>query len=204
MYESTKDLYIQPLSYLVRQVYNQCVVVGKERDTRSEKVFKEQPLYNLTPEEINSNTQLWKILLSKRVKKLGCRNVFEDIMSNFNERYRVSYHSFKRWMEPEYGIPRARRVQKFLVENYLGIRPPYINLIRRMKERNRTDTEEITINIRHFLNIALLNNNTETVFDALSDEIRDLLDINEPNDIKRIITDVKEIINFEPVKLIEQ
>lgn len=204
LYESTKDLYIQPLSYLVRQVYNQCVVVGKERDTRSEKVFKEQPLYNLTPEEINSNTQLWKILLSKRVKKLGCRNVFEDIMSNFNERYRVSYHSFKRWMEPEYGIPRARRVQKFLVENYLGIRPPYINLIRRMKERNRTDTEEITINIRHFLNIALLNNNTETVFDALSDEIRDLLDINEPNDIKRIITDVKEIINFEPVKLIEQ
>lgn len=95
LYESTKDLYIQPLSYLVRQVYNQCVVVGKERDTRSEKVFKEQPLYNLTPEEINSNTQLWKILLSKRVKKLGCRNVFEDIMSNFNERYRVSYHSFK-------------------------------------------------------------------------------------------------------------
>ena len=107
-------------------------------------------------------------------------------------------------MEPDYGIPRARRVQKFLVENYLGIKPPYINLIRRIKERTKNNTEEITINIRHFLNIALLNDNYNSVFNSLSDETRDLLDISTPSDIKRIIADVKDTIKLEPIKSIEQ
>ena len=204
LYESVTDLFIQPLSSLVRRVNSQFIDNQKDKDNRSERMFKEQPLYGLTQEEIDSDTQLWKILLAKRVEKMGCKNVYEEVMDNFNERYRVSYHSFKRWLEPDYGIPRARKVQKFLVENYLGIRPPYINLIRRIKERTKSDTEGITINIRHFLNIALLNDDFNIVYNALSDEIRDLLDINSSEDVEKIVTDVKEIINLEPVKSISQ
>ena len=136
--------------------------------------------------------------------QFGCKNVYDEVMSNFNERYRVSYRSFKKWLEPDYGIPRARKVQKFLVEDYLGILPPYINLIRRIKERTKSDTEEITISIRHFLNIALLNDDFVITYNALSDETRDLLDINAPEDVETIISDVKEHINFEPVKTISQ
>ena len=204
LYESVTDLFIQPLSSLVRRVNSQFIDNQKDKDNRSERMFKEQPLYGLTQEEIDSDTQLWKILLAKRVEKMGSNNVYEEVMDNFNERYRVSYHSFKRWLEPDYGIPRARKVQKFLVENYLGIRPPYINLIRRIKERTKSDTEGITINIRHFLNIALLNDDFNIVYNALSDEIRDLLDINSSEDVEKIVTDVKEIINLEPVKSISQ
>lgn len=204
LYESVTDLSIQPLSCLVRRVNNQFIDSQKDKDHKSERMFKEQSLYGLTQEEIDSDTQLWKILLAKRVEKMGCKNVYEEVMDNFNERYRVSYYSFKRWLEPDYGIPRARKVQKFLVENYLGIRPPYINLIRRIKERTKSDTEGITISIRHFLNIALLNDDFYIVYNALSDEIRDLLDINSSEDVEKIVTDVKEIIKLEPVKYISQ
>ncbi len=204
LYESITDLSIQPLSSLVRRVNNQFIDSQKEKDNRSERMFKEQPLYGLTQEEIESDTQLWKILLAKRVKNIGCENVYEEVMANFNERYRVSYHSFKRWLEPDYGIPRARKVQKFLVEDYLGIRPPYINLIRRIKERTKSDTEGITISIRHFLNIALLNDDFDVVYNTLSDEIRDLLDINSSEDIENIISNVKEIIDLKPIKSISQ
>lgn len=204
LYESVTNLSIQPLSSLVRYVNNQFIDNQRDKDSKSERMFKEQPLYGLTKEEIASDTQLWKILLAKRVEKIGCKNVYEEVMANFNERYRVSYHSFKRWLEPEYGIPRARKVQKFLVEDYLGIKPPYINLIRRIKERTKSDTEGITINIRHFLNIALLNDDLDVVYNALSNEIRDLLDINSSNDIENIITNVKEIISLEPIISISQ
>lgn len=204
LYESVNGLSIQPLSSLVRRVNNQFIDSQKDKDNRSERMFKEQPLYGLTQDEIESDTQLWKILLDKRVEQYGCKNVYEEVMSNFNERYRVSYHSFKRWLEPDYGIPRARKVQKFLVEDYLGIRPPYINLIRRIKERTKSDTEGITISIRHFLNIALLNDDFNIVYNALSDETRDLLDINSTKDVENIVSDVKERINFEPVKSISQ
>lgn len=161
LYESVTDLSIQPLASLVRRVNSQYIDAQKDKDSRSERMFKEQSLYGLSKEEIESNTQLWKILLAKHVELFGCKEVYEDIMSNFNKRYKVSYHSFKRWLEPDYGIPRARKVQKFLIEEYLGIRPPYINLIRRIKERTKSDTEGITISIRHFLNIALLNDDYE-------------------------------------------
>lgn len=204
LYESVTNLSIQPLSSLVRYVNNQFIDNQRDKDSKSERMFKEQPLYGLAKEEIASDTQLWKILLAKRVEKIGCKNVYEEVMANFNERYRVSYHSFKRWLEPEYGIPRARKVQKFLVEDYLGIKPPYINLIRRIKERTKSDTEGITINIRHFLNIALLNDDLDVVYNALSNEIRDLLDINSSNDIENIITNVKEIISLEPIISISQ
>ena len=204
LYESVTDLSIQPISALVRYVNKQFIESQKDKDDKSERMFKEQSSYGLTQEDIDSDTQLWKILLAKRVQELGCKKVYEEVMSNFNERYRVSYHSFKRWLEPDYGIPRARKVQKFLVEEYLGIRPPYINLIRRIKERTKNDTEGITISIRHFLNIALLNHNLKHIYNALSEETCDLLHIDSPEDIENIVTDVKKIINLKPIKSILQ
>lgn len=204
LYESVTDLSVQPLSSLVKRVKNHFIDSQKDKDNRQERMFKENHLYRLTQEDIESNTQLWKILLAKRVAEKGCKNVYEEVMAKFNERDRVSYHSFKRWLEPNYGIPRARKVQQILVEDYLGIRPPYINLIRRIKERTKSDTEGITISIRHFLNIALLNDKFDSVYKDLSDETRDLLNINSTKDIENIVTYVKEIINLEPVKSISQ
>ena len=203
LYETADNLSIQPLTPLVKAVCKEFIDSEREKDTRSEKMFKEQPSYGLTRQEIDSNLQLWKILLLKRIKDLSERKVYDEIMSHFNERYKISFQSFKKWTDIDYGIPRARKMQKYLVEDYLGIRPPYINLIRRIKERTKNDTEAITISVRHFLNIALLNN-ARDAYEALSPENRDLLDINSPDDVKKIIRSLKDKICYELVKTIKQ
>lgn len=204
LYESYEDLKIQPLAPLVKLVLKNYIDSEREKDTRSERIFKEQPAYGLTSEEIASDVQLWKILLQRRVDSSSERIVYQDIMSHFNERYVISFHSFKRWLEPDYGIPRARKMQKYLVEDYLGIKPPYINLIRRIKERTKSNTESITISIRHFLNIALLSNDYKNVYLALSEETKDLLDITNVKDVIEIVSDIKDRIQFESIKRIEQ
>ena len=204
LYESCNELQIQSLTPLVKLVYNNRVDSENEKDNRSEKMFKEQPSYGLSQEEIDSDVQLWKILLRKKVEQSSYHEVYDEIMSHFNERYIVSFFSFKRWLDPEYGIPRARKMQKYIVEDYLGIRPPYINLIRRIKERTKNDTESITTSIRHFLSLALLTTNYKDVLNALSEETLDLLDISTTDDIEQILSEVEEKINYESVKNIKQ
>ena len=203
LHETYDNLSIQPLAPLVKNVCKEFIDSEREKDTLSEKLFKEQPSYGLTKQEIDSDLQLWKILLIKRINDLSERKVYYEIMSHFNERYKISFQSFKKWTNIDYGIPRARKMQKYLVEEYLGIRPPYINLIRRIKERTKNDTEAITISVRHFLNIALLNNSKDA-YEALSPENRDLLNINSPDDVKKIILSLKDKICYELVKTIRQ
>lgn len=204
LYESYEDLKLQPLAPLVKLVIKYYIDSERDKDTRSERLFKEQPTYGLSSEEIASNVQLWKILLQKRVDNSSEKNVYDDIMSHFNERYIISFHSFKKWLEPDYGIPRARKMQKYLVEDYLGIKPPYINLIRRIKERTKSDTESIAISIRHFLNIALLSNDYKNIYLALSEETKDLLNISNEDDVIKIMSDVNNRIQLESIKKIEQ
>ena len=201
MYESTEGLFIQPISPLVRAIYKEFIEDVRENDYNSERMFKEQPSYGLTSDEINSDMQLWKLLLLKRINNYSSQEVYKEIMSHFSERDRISYYSFKKWTDLDYGIPRARRMQKFLIEDFLGIRPPYINLIRRIKERTKNDTETIFVSIRHFLSIALLKK-PDAAYSALTPEIMDLLDISSPNDINKIINTIKDRISFEPVKAI--
>ena len=201
MYDDVEGLLIQPIAPLVRTIYKEYIEDVRENDYRSEKMFKEQPSYGLSSDEINSDLQLWKLLLIKRINNISSRAVYDEIMSHFTERYRISYNQFKKWTDLDYGIPRARQMQKFLIEDYLGIRPPYINLIRRIKERTKSDTETISVNIRHFLSIALLKD-PEVAFRALIPEIKDLLDINCPSDISNIMNIVRDKICFEPVKTI--
>jgi hypothetical protein len=202
LHDTYCDLQIQPLSSLVKYVRNR-VDAKKEQNNRSERMFKEQAVYGLSSKEIKSNVQLWKILLEKRIKERSAKTVYEEVMSHFNEQYKVSFHSFKRWIEPDYGIPRARKMQKYLVENYLDIKPPYIHLIRKIKEQTKNDTESINMSIRHFLNLALLENDFEKVYKQLNEEMKDLLDISKKDDIKDLISDVRTKIKFESIKGIE-
>jgi hypothetical protein len=199
----TGEILAQPMSALVKKVYDKYVESERDKDTREEKYFKKRTEYNLSADEIASDVQLWKILLQRRIDADGAASVYNSVMANFNEADKVSFLSFKRWANPDYGIPRARKVQKFLVENYLNIRPPYLNLIRRIKERTKSDTENIKLSIRHFLNICLFNDATNT-FKSLSDETKDLLNIGTESDIEDIVAMVKSNIKLEKIKSIHQ
>lgn len=203
-HESYKNLQIQQLAPLVRHIHKYYIDSKIDKDSKSERMFKEQPLYGLSQAEIDSPVQLWKILLKKKVEETSEKHVYNEIMKNFNEHDVVAFSSFIKWKDPEYGIPRARKMQKFLIEDYLGIKPPYINLVRRIKERTKNKTEYIFASIRYFLNLALLSEDYSKVFSELNDEMKDLLDITSVDDIENMVNDINERIQFQPVKTIIQ
>ena len=72
-------------SRIIKHIYKTFIDLEKDTDSRSERMFKEKESYGLSPEEISSDVQIWKILLAKRVEETSHRAVYEEIMSHFNE-----------------------------------------------------------------------------------------------------------------------
>ena len=197
-FDFNSDIYLQPLSPLIKSVYKDFIDSAIDTDKKNEILFKENPIYGLNRQEIESELQLWKILLINKIKRSSEREVYEEIMSFFNEREKISYFSFLKWTTLDYGIPRSRKMQRFLIEKYLDIKPPYINLIRRIKERSKSNTENINLKIRHFLSIALIHDMDYT-YNVIDSELKDLLGITSMADINTIISTISDKINFDKV-----
>lgn len=202
--DSAEGLSVQPISSLINVITDEYLETKKAEDTRSEKLFKEQPIYALTDEQKASNIQLWKILLQRKINEQTIEVVFNEIMSQFRSEQRISFRAFSLWPNEDYGLPRSNRMQDYLIRNYLGIRDPYLRLVRRLKAKSRNNTEIINANIRHFLSIGLLSDNYEEAFNSLNDEIRDLLSLESKDDVEALINLVSENIYLEPIKSISK
>lgn len=200
--DSAEELSVQPLSSLINFITDEYLVTKKAEDTRSEKLFKEQPLYALSGEQKTSNVQLWKILLLRKIEERTIEHVYSDIMSQFNNEQRISFNSFSQWTNEDYGLPRSNRMQDYLIRSYLGIKDPYLRLVRRLKAKSRNNTEIINANIRHFLSIGLLSDNYISSYNSLNDDIRDLLSLESASDVKALLELVGEKIHLEPIKSI--
>ena len=199
---SVDGLSVQPISYLINIITNEYLETKKAEDAKSEKLFKEQPIYALTGEQKDSNIQLWKILLQRKINERTIDVVYNEIMSQFRSEQQISFRAFSQWPNEDYGLPRSNRMQEFLIRQYLGIKDPYLRVVRRLKAKSRNNTEAINANIRHFLSISLLSDNYKDAFDSLNDEIRDLLSLETADDVKALIELVSEKINLEPIKSI--
>lgn len=200
--DSVDGLSVQPISSLINIITNEYLETKKAEDAMGEKLFKEQPIYGLTEEQITSNVQLWKILLKRRIEERTIEGVYNDIMSQFRSEQQISFNSFSQWSYEDYGLPRSNRMQEYLIRDYLGIKDPYLKLVRRLKAKSRNNTESINANIRHFLSIALLSENYKESYKSLNDEIKDLLSLECAEDIEALIGLVSEKINLEPIKTI--
>lgn len=198
--DSAEGLSIQPISLLVNVITNDYLEKKKNDDTKSEKLFKEQPIYALTDYQKTSNVQLWKILLKRKIDEQTIEVVYNDIMSQFRSEKQISFKAFSQWPNEEYGLPRENKMQEYLIKNYLGIKDPYLKIVRKLKEKMRNNTESINANIRHFLSISLLSNDYKGIYNSLNDEIRDLLSLESADDVKALIELVNEKINLEPIK----
>ena len=194
--DSAEGLFVQPISFLVNVITNDYLEKKKADDTKSEKLFKEQPIYALTDDQKTSNVQLWKILLQRKIDEQTIEVVYHEISSQF----RISFGSFSKWPNEDYGLPRENKMQEYLIKNYLGIKDPYLKIVRKLKEKMRNNTESINANIRHFLSISLLSNDYKGIYNSLNDEIRDLLSLESADDVKALIELVNEKINLEPIK----
>lgn len=197
---SLEKLSLQPMAMLVNLIYDTFIETERDRDIQSERFFKENPAYGLSPAEIENELQLWKILLKKKFEELSPEVVYEQIMT---ADLKVGYSVFLKWPNKDYGLPKFNRLQERLIRDYLKIKDPYLTLVRRIKERNRDNRESINTHIKLFLSQGLVSNNYSGIFQSTNEETREILGLDSPSDIARIITLINNNIKLEPIKTIK-
>jgi len=201
-----ENISIQVLSELVEQVKS--LISDKiEANSNVENIIRRDSKYELSENEINSNIELWKILLNRKVSMFGFEKVYNEIFSSEGNSERISLNTFKQWnnLDGTMILPRSRKDQKHLL-TYLGFQlgSIYHRIISSKKISSINGSRLLNTQIENILRKALLKAIDFKTFDSLIEENTDiftLLDINDIGDLKALI-DLLEI-NLTKVKRIE-
>ena len=203
-FEDPTVISIQPLTDFYQPLED--LLDNEERRAgEGELMIRNNPKYCLTDEEKLSSREMWKILLGHRVAQYGEQVVYNDIMKPLLPAERIQFISFKRWLDTSENsvLPRSRRMQKRVIEEYLQIEGLYTRMLRHRKSRISTNTEGKNIIFRTFLIHCLLETDMKKAYKELSNEALDYLNIGSENDIKIILDLIKDgTINFRLIKSI--
>ena len=203
-FEDPTVISIQPLTDFYQPLED--LLDNEERRAgEGELMIRNNPKYCLTDEEKLSSREMWKILLGHRVAQYGEQVVYNDIMKPLLPAERIQFISFKRWLDTSENsvLPRSRRMQKRVIEEYLQIEGLYTRMLRHRKSRISTNTEGKNIIFRTFLIHCLLETDIKKAYKELSNEVLDYLNIGSENDIKIILDLIKDgTINFRLIKSI--
>ena len=203
-FEDPTVISIQPLTDFYQPLED--LLDNEERRAgEGELMIRNNPKYCLTDEEKLSSREMWKILLGHRVAQYGEQVVYNDIMKPLLPAERIQFISFKRWLDTSENsvLPRSRRMQKRVIEEYLQIEGLYTRMLRHRKSRISTNTEGKHIIFRTFLIHCLLETDMKKAYKELSNEVLDYLNIGSENDIKIILDLIKDgTINFRLIKSI--
>lgn len=203
-FEDPTVISIQPLTDFYQPLED--LLDNEERRAgEGELMIRNNPKYCLTDEEKLSSREMWKILLGHRVAQYGEQVVYNDIMKPLLPAERIQFISFKRWLDTSENsvLPRSRRMQKRVIEEYLQIEGLYTRMLRHRKSRISTNTEGKNIIFRTFLIHCLLETDMKKAYKELSNEVLDYLNIGSENDIKIIVDLIKDgTINFRLIKSI--
>lgn len=203
-FEDPTVISIQPLTDFYQPLED--LLDNEERRAgEGELMIRNNPKYCLTDEEKLSSREMWKILLEHRVAKYGEQVVYNDIMKPLLPAERIQFISFKRWLDTSENsvLPRSRRMQKRVIEEYLQIEGLYTRMLRHRKSRICTNTEGKNVIFRTFLIHCLLETDMKKAYKELSNEVLDYLNIGSENDIKIILDLIKDgTINFRLIKSI--
>ena len=203
-FEDPTVISIQPLTDFYQPLED--LLDNEERRAgEGELMIRNNPKYCLTDEEKLSSREMWKILLGHRVAQYGEQVVYNDIMKPLLPAERIQFISFKRWLDTSENsvLPRSRRMQKRVIEEYLQIEGLYTRMLRHRKSRISTNTEGKNIIFRTFLIHCLLETDMKKAYKELSNEVLDYLNIGSENDIKIILDLIKDgTIKFRLIKSI--
>lgn len=203
-FEDPTVISIQPLTDFYQPLED--LLDNEERRAgEGELMIRNNPKYCLTDEEKLSSREMWKILLGHRVAQYGEQVVYNDIMKPLLPAERIQFISFRRWLDTSENsvLPRSRRMQKRVIEEYLQIEGLYTRMLRHRKSRISTNTEGKNIIFRTFLIHCLLETDMKKAYKELSNEVLDYLNIGSENDIKIILDLIKDgTINFRLIKSI--
>lgn len=163
----------------------------------SERVIRSDKVYALTEEEIQSNVELWKILLKRKVDASSVDEVYNQIIPD-NE---ISKNAFRRWLvyDNPMILPRSRRCQNSLL-TFLGfsLRGSYHRVILTKKLRRNNDTRLLNAQLESLCRFILpIVNFTQEDYDNLYEshsEILTLLDVNGAEDIGALV----ELLEIDP------
>lgn len=204
-FEDPTAISIQPLTDFYQPLEDLLDNRGRKMG-EGEMMIRNNPKYHLTDEEKVSNREMWKILLEHQVSKYGEQVVYNDIMRSLLPAEKIQLISFKRWLDMSENsiLPRSRRMQKRVIEEYLQIEKLYTRLLRHRKSRTSTNTEGKNKIFRTFLIHCLLESDMNKAYQGLSNEVRDYLNIGDETDIRVIIDLIKdESLNLKQIKSIK-
>ena len=205
MFDESQHWVVQPLVDF-HQPLEVFVSTEERKMGDGEVVIRNNPKYNLTESEKKSKREMWKILLEHKVNLFGEQIVYNEIMQPLLPMERIQFNSFRRWLDKAETaiLPRSRRMQRRVIEEYLEIENIYTRMLRLRKSRISTNTEGENTIFRIFLTHCLLEQDFQKAYESLSNEVKDYLNIAGSEDIKTIIDLIKEeYINLRPVKSIE-
>jgi len=198
--ESDHDFLICSLSEL--QDTLEIILKKSEEEIKKDELYiRQDGRYTLSDEEILSDSELWEILLRRRVEQHGSAIVYAELMSRIPYSEQIKVHSFERWYTPNNNmiLPRSRRMQDAIFE-YLSIAMPYDKIIRRKKAQKGTMTERKNSMLRTFLCNNLFSEDFKQSFERLGDGIKDMLGIDNPGDLEALIDLLKKEINYVEIK----
>lgn len=202
MEESEYSFLICPLSKLQDSLESK--LEQSENEIKKDELYiRQDERYALTNDEISSESELWEILLRRRVKQKGAEAVFDDIMEKIPDSEKIKRQSFERWyaQNNDMILPRSRRMQDVLFQ-YLSIGTPYDKIIRRKKAQKGMKTEQKNSMLRAFLCNNLFSDDYRQSFERLNDNVKDVLGIGNQGDLEDLIELLKKEIDYTEIKKI--
>ena len=195
---------LQLLDELVNQIkYN--LIKKSGSNLKSEGYIRRDPAFALTEEQINSNIELWKYLLKRKVDEMGVEATYEAIFPNNKE---ISLRGFEKWFDFDYPmiLPRSRKSQNSLL-SFLGFKigSPYHRVILTKKLIKNNNTKVLNSQIESLLHsILTVSSISDDYFVKLYEdhsEILTLLEINTASDVNILVQLLD--INLKTVKSIK-
>lgn len=195
---------LQMLDELVNQIKDN-LIKKSDSNLKSEWFIRRDPKFALTEDQINSNIELWKYILKRKVDEMGVEATYEAIFPNNKE---ISLRGFEKWFDFDYPmiLPRSRKSQNSLL-SFLGFKigSPYhrVILTKKMLRNNNTKVlnSQIESLLQSILTVSSISNDYFNEIYEDHSEILTLLDINSASEVNILVQLLD--IKLKTVKSIE-
>lgn len=161
----------------------------------------------ISEQERDSETALWKILLSKKIKQEGVAQAYNAVMDGLKDNERIQINQFKKWADYDNDmiLPLLKVCQRKLFEYIgFGLTSPYLAIMRSKKLAAKNGTRKYNSMIADFLRQTLLVEIDEDVYETIeSSEINELLMLQNIGDLNALVSILREDICLRAIKTIE-
>ena len=194
---------IQMLDDLVEQIKDS-LIRKTDSNLKAEGYIRRDPSLGLSQEQIDSDIELWKYLLKRKVDLYGVKETYNAIFPVNKE---ISLHGFERWFDFDYPmiLPRSRKSQNSLLK-YLGfdLGSAYHRIMLTKKLIKNNNTRLLNSQIESLLqSILTVSSVDEKLYQDLVEEHSEILTLLEINSAAEVNTLVELLaIKLKPVKSI--